>query len=402
MRSALRLRVPRALLAAVLAALIGALAMAPVEADTASELKAAQARLHALEDKIAEEQGVVSDLESQASQIAARIDRVQTRIANTQIQIIRLQRALNAATEELQSTQGQLNTRARVAYENGPGLGIEFLLGSTSLANLNSRLEIINRAALSDQALIEKLAVQRVNLDRKRQQMRLLQVNLRTIQATLRVEQEQLEAKLADAQTVVDSLNAHRSEAEHQVSKLEAKRAREIEQVRLARIQAAAAFGAVSGPAGTGPQVIPGVLQVCPVDQPHAYSDDFGAPRSAGGFHLHAGNDILAPMGTPIRAPFSGTASEASNGLGGLSVEVSGSGGYVYNAHLSKIGQLGSVSAGDVVGYVGDSGDARGGPPHDHFEWHPNSFPGSPHVSPYGVSVVNGAIDPFPFLNAVC
>ena len=60
-------------------------------------------------------------------------------------------------------------------------------------------------------------------------------------------------------------------------------------------------------------------------------------------------------------APFSGTASNSTNSLGGLSVTVTGADGYVYNAHLSAFGALGSVSTGTVVGYVGNSGDAQGG-----------------------------------------
>ena len=131
----------------------------------------------------------------------------------------------------------------------------------------------------------------------------------------------------------------------------------------------------------------PGPLYVCPVDPPRSYSDDWGAPRYAGGFHLHQGNDIFAVEGTPIRAPFDGTAVDTSNTLGGIAVSVYGADGYAYNAHLLGFGQLGEVSAGTVVGYVGNTGDADASPPHDHFEWHP----------------ANGAaVDPYPYLNAVC
>ena len=83
---------------------------------------------------------------------------------------------------------------------------------------------------------------------------------------------------------------------------------------------------------------------------------------------------------------------------------VTGTVGYVYNAHLNSLGTLGNVSTGTIIGYVGDSGDAIGGATHDHFEFHPNNPLqwGPLHVSPYGVSMVGTAIDPYPFLNAVC
>jgi murein DD-endopeptidase MepM/ murein hydrolase activator NlpD len=126
---------------------------------------------------------------------------------------------------------------------------------------------------------------------------------------------------------------------------------------------------------------------VCPVDRPRSYVDDFGDARWVGGFHRHQGIDILAPLGTPVRAPFDGTASESSSWAGGLTVKIEGRLGFVYNAHLSRTGKMGKVRAGDVVGYVGNSGDARGGSTHDHFEWHPRA---------------GAAVDSFRYLNAVC
>jgi len=128
---------------------------------------------------------------------------------------------------------------------------------------------------------------------------------------------------------------------------------------------------------------------VCPVRGPHAISDSFGIwvqrSKARGGDHVHQGNDISAPMGTPIVAPFDGTAVTAANKMGGLAVKVFGKYGYVYNAHLSRYGKLGSVHTGDVIGYVGATGNAGG--PHDHFEWHPGN---------------GAAADPYHFLMLVC
>ena len=144
------------------------------------------------------------------------------------------------------------------------------------------------------------------------------------------------------------------------------------------------------------------IFKLCPVDAPRHYIDDFGAPRWVGGFHRHQGIDIMAPRGTPIRAPFDGTATSSSSWAGGLQVRVEGRRGLVFNAHLSKIGKMGKVRAGTIVGYVGNSGDAAGGPTHDHFEWHPGTPPTNPWVSPMGVSGVGSAVDPYPYLRAVC
>ncbi len=130
-----------------------------------------------------------------------------------------------------------------------------------------------------------------------------------------------------------------------------------------------------------------GIFQTCPVRGTRVIANNFGiiVRKPDVPVHVHQGNDITAYYGTPIVAPFDGTAVTAANGLGGMAVKVYGAGGYVYNAHLSRYGKLGAVKAGDVIGYVGATGDAGG--PHNHFEWHPGG---------------GGAVDPYPYLAAVC
>jgi murein DD-endopeptidase MepM/ murein hydrolase activator NlpD len=129
------------------------------------------------------------------------------------------------------------------------------------------------------------------------------------------------------------------------------------------------------------------VFRYCPVQNPTSVADNFGVIVRIPGVpvHVHQGNDIPAPEGTSIVAPFDGTAIATRNDLGGLAVDVYGAGGHVYNAHLSAYGQLGPVSAGTVIGYVGTTGDATS--PHDHFEWHPGDGP---------------AVDPHELLMSVC
>lgn len=130
-----------------------------------------------------------------------------------------------------------------------------------------------------------------------------------------------------------------------------------------------------------------GVFRACPVPNYTAIANNFGQivrlPHVP--VHVHMGNDVSASTWSPIVAPFDGYAWASTSRLGGLNVSVRGALGYVFNAHLAALGHLGYVRAGEVVGYVGATGDATG--PHDHFEWHP-----------WG----GAAVDPYPFLVAAC
>jgi hypothetical protein len=106
-----------------------------------------------------------------------------------------------------------------------------------------------------------------------------------------------------------------------------------------------------------------------------AWSDDFLYPRSGPPPHLHQGNDIFAPRGTPVRAPDDGSVRFAEDGLGGKAAYVTTAGGtFYYMAHLDDYADIPSgstVRQGDVVGFCGDTGNATGGATHVHFEIHP-------------------------------
>ncbi len=112
----------------------------------------------------------------------------------------------------------------------------------------------------------------------------------------------------------------------------------------------------------------------------------FGDSRDAGR-RSHHGVDIFAPRGTPVVAATDGFISSTRvGGLGGKTVWVRSSqmGGNLYYAHLDQqlVQEGARVTAGDTLGLVGNTGNARTTAPHLHF----------------GI-YRNGPIDPYPFVH---
>jgi murein DD-endopeptidase MepM/ murein hydrolase activator NlpD len=124
---------------------------------------------------------------------------------------------------------------------------------------------------------------------------------------------------------------------------------------------------------------------VCPVSGPRAFADTWGAPRSGG--RRHEGVDMMSPRGTPLVAVEAGQANFKTNRLGGNAIWLTGaSGTKYYYAHLSAWeGSSRSVSKGDVIGYVGATGNTSAN--HLHFEVHPGG---------------GRAVNPYPYVRAVC
>ncbi len=190
----------------------------------------------------------------------------------------------------------------------------------------------------------------------------------------------------------VENLRKRRAEAVSKVQQLarlareqQAKAAREAEQ-KQAKAAAVQSSGAAPAPAAAKAAAPPAAAPVvasggwtCPVAGPNAFSNDYGAPRAGG--RSHQGNDILAERGTPVVANVSGVVTQRSGGIGGIAYFLNGDDGTTYyGAHMDSSGASGQVSAGTVIGTVGNTGDAQGGPTHLHFEMHPGG--GGP-VNPY-------------------
>jgi hypothetical protein len=146
----------------------------------------------------------------------------------------------------------------------------------------------------------------------------------------------------------------------------------------------------VTPPLGLGAYVFP-VVGVS------GYGDSYGAFRGDVHGKWHHGDDIFAPLGAPVVAVANGTINRVGwHKVGGWRLWVrDAAADEFYYAHLSgyapRVLHTRRVRAGDVLGFVGNTGDAFGGAPHLHFEVHPHQLLRLRY---------DGAVDPTTYLNS--
>jgi murein DD-endopeptidase MepM/ murein hydrolase activator NlpD len=137
---------------------------------------------------------------------------------------------------------------------------------------------------------------------------------------------------------------------------------------------------------------------VFPIDGGASYIDTYGANRNDIYDGWHHGDDLFAPLGTPVVAVARGTLSLVGwNKLGGWRLWLTDrKGNSFYYAHLAgyarRILTHHNVRAGQVIGFLGRTGDAFTTAPHVHFEIHP-------HQPAFVKLGYDGAVDPTTYLH---
>ena len=331
----------------------------PAEASEAS-LEAAQQEREAVEQRLDE--------------VLARLDQLQAQTAQVEERVAELRGA--AAEHEQSATHASKLMAARVedAYKRGRMPIALAFFSSGKVTEAVDRARVLALMAERHSADAETAGAASLRADASADQVATAIEVLEAHEAELAAAREDVQAALAEAQAREEEIRAQIAAEE---AAAQARAARE----RATRSQTTV-VAATTTPTTTAATSVSGGI-ACPVGSPRSYSDTFGAPRSGGRSHM--GTDILAPSGTPSYAYESGTIDRMSySSLGGISLYMTGdSGNYYYYTHLSGYAASSAagkrVAAGELIAYVGDTGNAAG-IPHLHFEVMPG---GGYNVNPY-------------------
>ncbi|MGH8914164.1 MAG: murein hydrolase activator EnvC family protein [Acidimicrobiia bacterium] len=267
-------------------------------------------------------------------------------------------------SDELEQVQTKIEEQAVELYMSGGLSSPGIIFSASSVDEYMTTSEFLTAAATGGQESIGELFAARSELDRFQSQL-----------TDTRIELEEVETNKLDARNAQES-------------------AMEAEQTAYAKLSGrckdlASKYDAQQAElAARARQRAAGSVQVgsfiCPITPGRtSFIDSWGYPRS-GGRH-HKGTDMFAAWNEPIYAVAAGKVSTRTGGLGGKTIWLStGNGVAYYYAHLAdfNVSSGASVSQGQTIGFNGDTGNARGGSPHLHFEIHPGGR-GSAAVNSY-------------------
>jgi len=300
----------------------------------------------------------LQELKKETKAAGDAFDRAYWRLDESEVKLAKADKRIKATRKELGSAKKQLNRHASAIYRRDSLDQLSFLVNATSFQELVTRMEYIRRIGEADAEAI---------------------ISVRRLSRKLAKERAQLVKEKKSNSAALAGLKSRRDKLQSQLKSKQAAFASVKRQLDAVR-------GGPNRPTDVASQPGPNGM-VFPVVGAYYYANTWGASRS-GGRRRHQGTDIMAPRGTPCVAILPGTVSSKNNGLGGKTIWLRTNNGWgVYYAHLDGWAvKSGRVRAGQVIGYVGSTGNAAGGAPHLHFEIHPGG---------------GAAVNPYPYLRSM-
>lgn len=298
-------------------------------------------------------------------------DRVLVDIERLERQQARIQSSADVSQDAMDLIQTQIEQQAVELYMRGGFSSPGIILSASSVDKLLTTTEFLSSAAIGGQRSINELVANRGEIAR-------FQVELQNNREDLRNAEDEALRLIANRNSAMDRERAAYERLSERCrdlnNKYEAEQAHLREQERLRR---EAERNRNSGSVQTGPFI-------CPFTPGRtSFIDSWGHPRSGG--RRHAGTDMFAAWNEPMYAVQAGTILISNSALGGKSIWLRADNGFAYYyAHLNDwaVSNGQRVRQGQTIGYNGDTGNARGGSPHLHFQMHPRGL-NTPAANPY-------------------
>jgi murein DD-endopeptidase MepM/ murein hydrolase activator NlpD len=348
----------------ILTGLLATLFPMVVLAVSQSQVEAACADSRAQLDEYRSAQAAFSQAAEDYETAAQDVDRVEAKQTS-------VEGSVENHSQELAEVQTQIEQQAVELYMRGGFSNPGVILSASSVDEFMTSSEFLTAAAGGGQKSMDELIAARSELTRFQGDLEDTHVELAA------VETQRLDA-MDTQQSAMEAEQAAYAKLSGRCKDLAAKYDAEQAEIKARARQRAAGSVQVGS-------------FICPITRGRlSFIDSWGYPRSGG--RRHQGNDLMAAYGEPMYAVAAGTVSLGNGGLGGKSIWLTANNGVAYYyAHLSgfNVSSGSRVSQGQTIGFVGDSGNAKGGPAHLHFELHPHGRGAS-------------AVDPYPTLAAAC
>ena len=298
-------------------------------------------------------------LQAELDDATARVEALRFRENGRRLTIARIDQEIDELRDQRLRLQERAVAAARRIYMSSNSDTLDVLLNSESVAEIASKTQSLAQLSESDEQSLEELST-------ADERWRKLQADLISKTDGLTAIRASLDAESERLQTQFEALTAEYNELKQKLEEAAQKAA-----------------------ANTAAQVVYSANgMACPIAAPNSFIDSWGYPRPGG--RTHKGTDMMAAMGAPVVAITDGRITYEGTGVtAGKWLILSGDDGnsYYYMHNQSNLVASGRVKVGQQIATVGDTGNAIGGPPHVHFEYHPGG---------------GGPVNPYPLLAEAC
>jgi len=339
-----------------------------------SDIAAYTRRINRLESRITRLSARQQTLQRQLDAKRAELERIRSDLRAERARLVRLQR-------RLRETRAMLASRLVEIFKADKPDVLTVVLGSSDFADLLERTEFIRRISDQDRRIVMLVRDAREDAKATEARLRKLEARQRRITEAVQSRRDEISAvrkELVGTRVGYDRTRAGKRAALQKVRADRHELQEDLKAMQAASARIAARLRTAQGAPSAGPIRRGSGQYIWPVNG--SITGVFGEARPG---HMHAGLDIAAGEGTPIRAADSGRVvlmqgTGSSGGYGNFTCVQHNASTSTCYAHQSRFGtSMGAnVSKGQVIGYVGNTGHSFGA--HLHFEVRVNGSPVNP------------------------